>query len=79
MNNTDKRGKLQERPFSYKLTKSNKLMIFFKNKQIKTLNSKQTDTFIAKSKGRTDAEVQLILAKLTGNFNHGNECQKSFS
>ncbi len=79
MSNIDKRGKLQEHPFSHKLTKSNKLMIYFKGKHIKTLNSKQTDAFIAKSRGKTEMEVQLILAKITGNFKHGNERHKSFS
>ena len=73
MNNIDKRDRLKEKPFSYKITKSNKTFIYFQNKRIMILNEKETKNFIYKINGKDDFQIQLVLAKITGNFKHGNE------
>jgi len=73
LSNIDKRDRLKEKPFSYKITKANKTFIYFENKRIMILNEKQTENFLSKIKGKEDFQIQLVLAKITGNFKHGNE------
>ncbi len=73
MSNIDQRDRLKENPFSYKITKANKTFIYFDNKSIKILNEKETKKFISNISNKNEFEIQLILAKLTGNFKHGNE------
>jgi hypothetical protein len=73
MNKVDKRDRLKENPFSYKLTKANKTFIYYENRRIKILNEKETKNFISKISGKDDFQIQLVLAKMTGNFKHGNE------
>lgn len=73
MSEIDKRDRLRENPFSYRVTKANKTLIYYKNRIIKTLNEKETKRLMDKINGVDDFEVQLSLAKITGNFKHGNE------
>ncbi len=77
MGKIDKRDKLQESPFSYQVTKSNKMLIFYEGRQIKTLNEKQTNKLLPKVQNKKEFDVQLALAKITGNFKRGNEKSKS--
>ena len=72
----DQRNKLDENPFSYQITKAQKTMISWNNKVIMTLSEKDTKSFLSKIDGKSDYEIQMVLAKITGNFKHGNEKQK---
>lgn len=73
MNNVDKRNRLKEENFSYRVSKDNKVFISWHGKQIMILKGKQSDKFQSKILNADDFEIQLILAKITGNFKHGNE------
>lgn len=73
MSDIDKRDRLKENPFSYKVTKGNKTLIYYENRMIKTLNEKETKKLIEKINGLDGFEIQLALAKITGNFKRGNE------
>ncbi len=73
MANIDKRGKLDENPFDYFISKDKKLHISFKGKNIMILKDAKAEAAISKIQQASDFDVQLILAKLTGNFKHGNE------
>lgn len=70
---TDRRHKLEAEVFSYQLTKDQRVRLFFEGKEIKTLAGKEAMKFMARISGANDIEAQLILAKATGNFKHGNE------
>lgn len=73
MNNIDKRNRLKEECFSYRVSKDNKVFIFWYEKQVMILKGKESEKFLAKI-GKADTMVaQLIMAKVTGNFKHGNE------
>lgn len=72
-NNVDKRNVLDEEPFSYKTTKDNKVFLFWHGKQVSILRGKESDGFIRKIKNADTKETQLIMAKITGHFKHGNE------
>lgn len=69
----DERDRLKEEPFDYKETKAGKLMIYYNNKMIMTLGEKQAAKTLRKLKNADDFNIQLILAKVTGHFKHGNE------
>lgn len=69
----DQRDRLKENPFDYNVTKANKMMIYFEQKHIMTLNEKETLKIMRKLDGASAFDQQLILAKVTGNFKHGNE------
>lgn len=72
-NNVDKRNILDEEPFSYKITKDNKVFLYWHGKQVNMLRNKESERFITKVKNVDTKEAQLIMAKLTGNFKRGNE------
>lgn len=71
--NVDKRGRLEEEPFSYRISKDNKVFISCNGRLIKTLNGTPALAFIEKIESADSREAQLIMAKATGNFKHGNE------
>ncbi|WHY87148.1 hypothetical protein QNH39_04610 [Neobacillus novalis] len=74
MANIDKRNRLDDEPFSYRVTKNNTVFLDYFGKQIKTLRGKDAEKFFNKIQNAEDKEaVQLILAKATGNFKRGNE------
>lgn len=73
MSKIDQRDRLLEEPFSYKFTKSNKTLIYYEGRQIMMLSEKDTKKLMSKLKGKKGIEEQLVLAKATGNFKHGNE------
>jgi len=73
LDNIDKRDKLKEEPFSYKISKDNKVFIFWHGKQVMILKGKESEKFIAKIEKADKMEAQLIMAKITGKFKHGNE------
>lgn len=73
LDNIDKRDRLKEEPFSYKLSKDKKVFIFWHEKQVMILKGKESEKFLVKIERSDKIEAQLIMAKITGNFKHGNE------
>lgn len=73
MSNVDKRGKLDEGMFDYRITKDERVMLTWQGKYIKTLAGKEAQRFIEKIDGLGDHDAQLLMAKATGNFKRGNE------
>lgn len=69
----DKRQKLEEEPFDFQITKDGRVLVYWNGKLIKTIAGKQAEKFIAAADTLDDYEIQMALAKLTGNFKHGNE------
>jgi hypothetical protein len=73
MKDFDRRHKLDEEVFSYRATKDGKVFLFWRQKQIKILKGLTAQEFL-EDIGEADAkETQLIMARITGNFKHGNE------
>lgn len=75
MSEIDKRNRLSEEPFTYQITKNGTVTINYKGKQIKVVKDKEAERLIARIKAVENniLEVQLLLAKITGNFKRGNE------
>ncbi|MDM5155667.1 hypothetical protein QUF88_18290 [Bacillus sp. DX1.1] len=74
MRNIDKRNRLDEEIFSYRITKNNTVFIDYCGKQVTTLKGKEAEKFLVKiNQANSEKEIQLIMAKVTGNFKRGNE------
>ncbi|MBM7564928.1 hypothetical protein [Paenibacillus sacheonensis] len=73
MSSTDKRNRLSEEVFTYRITKDNKVFIYWMGKQVTILAGKESDKFLQRISNKDHKETQLVMAKVTGNFKHGNE------
>lgn len=69
----DKRGKLDDEVFTYRVTKDKKVFISWHGKQVTVLSGKKAEDFITHIEGADGKDAQLIMAKATGHFKHGNE------
>lgn len=54
------------------------MLIYYEGKQIMILNEKDSKKLLGRIENKSEFEIQLALAKTTGNFKHGNERQKHF-
>ncbi|HMZ42172.1 MAG TPA: hypothetical protein PLI15_03920 [Anaerolineales bacterium] len=70
MKKIDRRGKLQEIPFTFKETADGKVFIYWHGRQVKALKNGTAEKFL---QGLTDENAQLRMARVTGNFKRGNE------
>jgi len=70
---TDRRGRLAEEPFTYRTTKDGQIFISWQGRRVVTLQGADARRFLARIADLDAAGVQLALAKVTGNFKHGNE------
>ena len=69
----DQRGRLKEEPFTYRITKDKKVFISWHGRKVMTLSGSRALDFIEDIDGADSEEAQLVLAKITGHFKHGNE------
>ncbi len=65
-----------KKPFSYKVTKEKKVMIYREHKLIKTVKGQWSENFILNQFKWSEEEKQLKLAQITGNYKRGNEKRK---
>ncbi len=73
MSQIDKRGKLEEQPFMFRITKDRKVFIHWQGRQIMILKGKTADKFITSIEQADSQQAQLLMARVTGHFKHGNE------
>ena len=75
MSGIDKRNRLDEEPFAYQITKNSTVLISYEGKKIMIVKGKDAERLSAKLAAAEGdkKQVQLVLAKATGNFKHGNE------
>lgn len=74
MSNIDKRNRLGEEPFNFRVTKDNTVFLDYYGRQVKILKGKEAEKFLKRMKvAENSTEAQLIMAKITGNFKRGNE------
>ncbi len=72
-NPVDKRNRLDEDVFTYQITKNKKVFIPWHGKQVTISSGKKAEAFIADIPNAEGKKAQLIMAKATGHFKHGNE------
>lgn len=73
MTQIDKRNKLREKPFTFRETKDRKVFLYWCGKQIMILKDKHAESFLKKIVNASEEQSQLLMAKVTGHFKHGNE------
>ena len=70
----DRRGVLlKEQPFTFRQRGDGSIAIFWKGRRVTVLTGKLAENFLAAAPECTGQELQLLLAKATGNFKRGNE------
>ncbi len=69
----DARNRLAEGIFSYRSFKDGRVAISWHGKQVTILKGKAAQSFLSKIADCDDYQAQLLMAKATGNFKHGNE------
>jgi len=69
----DRRWRLAEEPFSFRRTKAGDVFISWDGKTVTTLKGKLAAAFLVKIADLDDEKAQLLMAKATGHFKHGNE------
>jgi hypothetical protein len=70
----DRRGVLlKEQPFTFRQRREGTVAIFWRRVPATVLTGKLAENFLAVSSDCTGQELQLLMAKATGNFKRGNE------
>jgi len=59
--------------FSYRVSKDARVFISWHGRQIMTLKGVQAAKLSRQLDAASDDEQQMLLARITGNFKHGNE------
>ena len=69
-----KQDRLEEEQFAFRISKNGNVNIYWHGKQIQTLSGNKAAGLAADlDSASSDREIQMILAKSTGNFKRGNE------
>ena len=69
----DRRGKLAERPFSYRVTRDGAVHASWGGRVVKIIAGKAGAKLAAQLAAADDEQAQLLLARATGQFKHGTE------
>jgi hypothetical protein len=71
----DARGRLEDEPFGHRVTKDGRVLVSFQGRQIMVVAGKRAARLVGDldAAGGDVTRVQMLLAKVTGNFKHGNE------
>ncbi len=64
---------LEDRPFSYRVTKDGRVMIDWNGRRASVLTGGRAARFIAAVDGADGERAQIEMARVTGNFKRGNE------
>lgn len=64
---------LSSEPFSFRATKSGLAQIRYRNRVVVTLAGKDAARFLVKAEAADARALQMLMAKATGHFKHGNE------
>lgn len=73
MSGIDRRGRLDDDPFDYQVTKNGQVLVSRGGRQVATVAGPRARKLVAVLERGDERTVQLALAKITGNYKHGNE------
>ncbi len=59
--------------FDFHATKDGRVRISYHGRVVTTLSGREAERFLARSADATDQDLQLLMARATGNFKRGNE------
>lgn len=64
---------LADEPFDFTNTKNGAVLLYARGKLVKTVRGKEAERLRNRLDGASATDVQLLLAKATGQFKFGNE------
>ena len=64
---------LADEPFSYRSMKSGLVEISYKGRAVTKLSGRNATRFLSRVESGDRNNAQLVMAKATGHFKHGNE------
>jgi len=64
---------VEDRPFSFRQRGDGSVEILWNNRPATVLAGKPAERFLGAAPQADEAELQLLMAKATGNFKRGNE------
>ena len=73
---TDRRGRLEAAPFTYCVTKDGRVRIAWGGRVVTTIAGGPARRLVDAMANASQGHRQLLLAKATGNFKHGNERER---
>ena len=73
MSSEESRSGLEDRPFSYRVTRDGKVFVSWRGRTVTTLAGDRARTFLRKVEGVDSEQQQRAMARVTGNFKRGNE------
>lgn len=69
----DARHRLEDDPFDHRVTKSGQVIVRRGGRQVAVVAGAAADRLVARLARVDDRERQLLLARATGHYRHGNE------
>ena len=63
----------EELGFTHRVSKDGAVRIFRHGQEVTVLRGKAAAQFLGKADGASPGEIQLLCAKVTGNYKRGNE------
>lgn len=73
MGGVDRRGRLEEQPFAYREVGGGVVAISWRGREVTMLRGATAARFLGRVQEADQRTAQLLMAKVTGNFKHGNE------
>jgi hypothetical protein len=73
MDRIDRHKRLEENPFTCRVTKDRRVFISWQGRQVMIIKGKEAEKFIARISQVNEYQAQLMIARITGHFKHGNE------
>jgi hypothetical protein len=73
MSAQSEKNPLEDSPFDYRKYKNGNVSISWKNKEVMILKGTNAEKFLASVENADELDAQMAMAKITGNFKHGNE------
>ena len=69
----DVRGELERLPYSYQELKDGRVFFYRGGQQVSVAAGKEAEKFLKRVKSLDSFEAQLLMARATGQYKHGNE------
>ena len=71
----DARGRLEDEPFAFRITKDGRVLVSYQGRQVAVMAGARAARLTAalRDAAGDPMSVQLLLARATGQFKHGNE------
>jgi len=66
-------GGLDDRPYSYRVTKDQRVLVSYRGRQVTIVAEASARRLISALETADEDAVQQLLARATGHFKHGNE------